>query len=109
MDYALQPGEGHFDVGTFTQKVLELDGERRNDEADEVVYVLEGAGRATVGGAEHELRPGVSLFVPAGTAWTATGGARGVSVLVHDPAPAAAPAVVDVTAVEKGTATAGRQ
>jgi quercetin dioxygenase-like cupin family protein len=109
MDYALQPGEGHFDVGTFTQKVLELDGERRNDEADEVVYVLEGTGRADVDGAEHALRPGVSLFVPAGTPWSATGGARAVSVLVHDPAPAAAPALVDMTAVEKGTATAGRQ
>jgi quercetin dioxygenase-like cupin family protein len=109
VDYALQPGEGHFEVGVFTQKVLELGGERRTDASDEVLYVLDGEGRLTLDGEQHDLRPGVSVFVPAGIPWSATGDARAVSVLVHDPEPASSAAVVDMAAEEKGTATAGRQ
>ena len=52
---------------------------------------------------------GISLFVPAGTSWTASGDARAVSVLVHEPEPSTRHAVVDCDEVEKGTATAGRQ
>jgi quercetin dioxygenase-like cupin family protein len=98
-----------FEVGVFTQRVLELAGPRHDDERDEVLYVLSGTGLARIGGDEHVLRPGVALFVPAGTEWSADGNARAVSVLVHDPDPAEAPSVVDCEAVEKGTATAGRQ
>jgi len=98
-----------FEVGTLTQRLLDLAGARRDDGADEVLYVLSGTGLARMSGDEHELRPGVALFVPAGTDWSADGDARAVSVLVHDPERSGAPAVVDCEAVEKGTATAGRQ
>jgi len=75
-----------------------------------VLYVLTGSGSATIDGRVHELGPGTALFVARGTAWSATGDARAVSVLVHDPAPAAAThAVVDLTAVQPGEATAGRE
>jgi uncharacterized cupin superfamily protein len=113
MQYALQPDEcddgGRFAVGAFTQRVLELRGEGGGRDADELLYVLDGTGRIRLGGAEHDLRPGVAVFAPAGTAWRAEGDARALSVLVHDPAPGGSPEVVDVTAAEKGTATAGRQ
>jgi quercetin dioxygenase-like cupin family protein len=112
MDYALhadeRPDGRLFEVGTFTQRLVELTGRRAAADADEVLYVLSGEGRVRFGDAEHGLRPGTAVFVPAGTAWSADGDARAVSVLVHDPEPAEAPAVVDLTAVEQGTATAGR-
>jgi quercetin dioxygenase-like cupin family protein len=107
-----------FEVGVFTQRLLDLAGPRHDEERDEVLYVLSGTGFARFAGDEHELRPGVALFVPAGTEWSADGDARAVSVLVHDPEPRYQvpgagtwylPAVVDCEAVEKGTATAGRQ
>jgi quercetin dioxygenase-like cupin family protein len=104
-----RPGGRLFEVGVFTQRLLDLAGPRQDDEHDEVLYVLSGTGLARIGGDEHDLRPGVALFVPAGTEWSADGDARAVSVLVRDPEPAAASSVVDCEAVEKGTATAGRQ
>lgn len=113
MRYALhaddRPDGRLFEVGVFTQRLLDLAGTRQDDERDEVLYVLSGAGVARIGDDAHDLRPGVALFVPAGTEWSADGDARAVSVLVHDPEPAAAPSIVDCEAVEKGTATAGRQ
>jgi quercetin dioxygenase-like cupin family protein len=113
MEYALHADERRdgrlFDVGVFTQRVLELAGEHAADDADELLYVLSGTGRLTLAGALHDLRPGLSVFVPAGTPWSAEGDARAVSVLVHDPAPAGLANVVDCAAVERGTATAGRQ
>jgi quercetin dioxygenase-like cupin family protein len=113
MQYALHADERAdgrlFEVGAFTQRLLGLNGEWRNAEADEVLYVLSGTGRATVGDELHALRPGVAVFIPAGSSWSADGDARALSVLVHDPEPAPGPAVVDCAAVEKGTATAGRQ
>jgi mannose-6-phosphate isomerase-like protein (cupin superfamily) len=49
------------------------------------------------------------VFAASGTAWSAKGDARALSVLVHDPQPAAARfAVVDVPAASSGSATAGR-
>ncbi|MGZ4334944.1 MAG: cupin domain-containing protein [Gaiellaceae bacterium] len=113
MDYALhadeRPDGRLYEVGVFTQRLLDLAGDHVDEGADEVLYVLSGSGRARLGGDEHELRPGVALFVPAGTPWSADGDARALSVLVHDPEPSSGPAVVDCEAVEKGTATAGRQ
>src|SRR5581483_3465929 len=113
MEYALQPGERPegrlFEVEHFTQRVLELRGDHHPSDADEVLYVLDGTAAVEVDGTRHELRAGVALFVPAGTAWHAEGDARAVSVLVHDPEPSGAAAVVDCGAVERGTATAGRQ
>jgi len=70
--------------------------------------VLEGTGRISIGGSEHELAPGVAVFASRGTPWSAAGGARAVSVLVHDPEPSSGWAVLDVGSVERGAATAGR-
>jgi len=113
VDYALhvddRPGSRLFEVGVFTQRLVDLTGEREPSQADELLFVLAGDGTATIGGDDHPLRRGIALFVPAGTRWSAAGGAHAISVLVHDPEPSAGPAVVDCAAVEKSTATAGRQ
>jgi len=113
MQYALHADDAAdgrlFEVDEFAQRLVTLDGGRPPADADEVLYVLEGESRVVADGAGHDVRPGVALFVARGTSWTASGGARAVSVLVHDPEPAAAShAVVDVAAVDAGTATAGR-
>ncbi len=92
----------------FTQRVVDLDGAGGQDASDELLYVLEGDGWLEIGGARHELRPGVAVFASRGTRWSA-GGARAVSVLVHDPEPSTGHAVLDLAAAERGTATAGRQ
>jgi len=103
-------GDGpRFATGGFTQHVGPLAGEHRRDDADEVVYVVGGGGRVELGGQRHELRPGTALFVSRGTPWSAEGDARGVSVLVHDPEPASGHAVLDLTATDRGSATAGRE
>jgi quercetin dioxygenase-like cupin family protein len=98
-----------FETEPLTQRLGTLAGEHHEAGADEVVYVLEGSGRMTVADEVHELRPGVAIFVSRGLPWSAEGDARGVSVLVHDPEPSTGHAVVDLHAVETGTATAGRQ
>jgi len=98
-----------FRTKDFTQRVGPLAGEHRDDGADEVVYVLEGNGRVSIGGEAHDLRPGVALFVARGTAWSAEGDARGVSVLVHEPEASSGHAVLDLRSNEHGTATAGRE
>lgn len=113
VEHALQPGERTdgrlFDLEVFTQRVVELSGDGGNAASDELLYVLDGAGRLRLGDDEHELREGVAVFVPAGSTWSAEGTARAVSVLVHDPEPAPGHAVVDLAAVARGTATAGRE
>ena len=113
MDYALQPEQAtdgrRFEVGVLTQRLVSLTGELGGHDADELLFVLTGSGSAELDGAEHPLRPGISLSIPAGTAWTARGDVQAVSVLVHEPEPSQGPAVVDCDEVEKGTATAGRQ
>ena len=84
--------------------------ERLDSGADEVLYVLSGESELHVGGERHLLHEGVAVFLAAGTPWRAVGNARALSVLVHEPpAAAAAYAVRDLTAEEKGTATGGRQ
>jgi quercetin dioxygenase-like cupin family protein len=97
-----------FEVEAFTQRLLHLSGDHGDSGSDEVLYVVEGSGRATIGGEEHDLRPGVALFISSGTRWSASGDARAVSVLVHDPLPAEGHAVVDLAQADEGTATAGR-
>ena len=105
MQYAGAP----FDNEHFTQRVGPLGGAHRST-ADEVLYVLRGTGEATVGDGRIALRPGVALFVAGGTDWAADGDAEGISVLVHDPPPSdRTHEARDLDAVEKGTATAGRQ
>jgi quercetin dioxygenase-like cupin family protein len=113
MRFALQSGERAdgrlFEVEHFTQRLLPLAGDHGDDGRDELLYVLEGSGRVAIGGEEHDLRPGVALFVSRGTRWSASGDARAVSVLVHDPLPSSGHAVVDLGEMERGTATAGRE
>src|SRR3954452_21520535 len=91
MRYAMQSAgreDGRlFEVEHFTQRLLHLSGDHGDDGRDEVLYVLAGSGRVAIGGEEHDLRPGVALFVSRGTRWSASGDARAVSVLVHDPLP----------------------
>jgi mannose-6-phosphate isomerase-like protein (cupin superfamily) len=98
-----------FETEPLTQRVGPLAGEHHEDGADEVVYVLEGTGRVTFGAETSEVAPGVAIFVSRGTRWSAEGDARCVSVLVHEPEPSGGHAVIDLNAVEAGTATAGRE
>lgn len=113
MEYALQPEERtdgcRFEVGVFSQRLVTLSGELGGHDADELVFVLSGSGSTEIDGNDRPLRPGISLFIPAGTHWTASGDAQAISVLVHEPDPSDGHAVVDCDEVEKGTATAGRQ
>jgi mannose-6-phosphate isomerase-like protein (cupin superfamily) len=102
-----------FTVPEFQQRVLSFDGageEHRDDERDEVLYVLEGSGRATVGGESQELGPGTGVFVARGTAWQveSADGLKLLSVLVEEPLPATASHAV-IASGERGTATAGRE
>src|SRR5436305_279268 len=103
MKYAIdEAADGpRFQTGGFTQRVGPLAGEHRDDDADEVVYVLEGTGRVTVGGEAHGVRPGVAVFVSRGTPWSAEGDARGVSVLIHEPDPSTGHAVLDLERIER--------
>jgi mannose-6-phosphate isomerase-like protein (cupin superfamily) len=104
-------GDGRlFDGDLFTQRVVRLAGARAASSADEVLYVLQGSGHAAIGGETHALEAGTAVFVARGTAWDAEGDGRAVSVLVHEPAAASTThAVIDLTAAEKGSATAGRE
>jgi quercetin dioxygenase-like cupin family protein len=111
MKYAMNSAADgpRFEVEQFTQRVGQLAGSHDEAEADEVVYVLEGTGQLSVAGETYELRPGVAIFVSRGLPWSADGDARGVSVLIHEPEASTGHAVLDLDAVETGTATAGRQ
>ena len=102
-----------FTVPEFRQRLLRLDGrgdEHRDDERDEVLYVLEGSGVATVGGDELALEPGTGIFVARGTPWQAgsADGLKLLSVLVEEPLPASASHAV-IASGDRGTATAGRE
>lgn len=113
MQYAMHESDAAdgrlFECAEFAQRLQVLSGRRGDDTCDEVLYVLSGSGTATIDSRAFGLRAGTALFVARGTPWSAKGDARAVSVLVHDPAPAAAThAVVDLEAVEQGEATAGR-
>jgi quercetin dioxygenase-like cupin family protein len=102
-----------FDVPEFRQRLLRFEGdaeERRDDERDEVLYVLEGTALATVGGETHRLEPGTGVFLARGTLWS-IGSAQGLlllSVLVEEPLAATAGYAV-VESRERGPATAGRE
>jgi|SRR5579884_1566790 len=97
----------------FRQRLLALEASdrvRRDDERDEVLYVLDGSGTLAVGGEPHPLEPGTGVFVARGTAWRVEDAheLRVLSVLVNDPLPATASHAV-IAAGERGTATAGRE
>jgi quercetin dioxygenase-like cupin family protein len=102
-----------FTVPEFRQRLLRFDGggeEHRDDEHDEVLYVLEGKAVATVGGETHVLQPGTGVFVARGTPWrvNSTEGLRLLSVLVEEPLAATSSHAV-VAGRERGAATAGRE
>ena len=96
----------------FEQRLLRLgpqDAVRCDDERDEVLYVLDGSGRVTVGGETLDLVPGNAAFVARGTAWRVdeADDLSLLSVLVEDPLPAEVSHAVIGTG-ERGVATAGR-
>jgi quercetin dioxygenase-like cupin family protein len=100
----------------FAQRVLVFapgdSRERRQAGADEVLYVLAGAGFLAVGGERLDLSAGTGVFVAAGTSWSAACAERLelLSVLVREPERAAAPhALVDLAAAGRERATAARQ
>ena len=100
-------------VPEFRQRLLRFDGagdDHREDERDEVLYVLEGSAVATVGGEEQELEPGTGVFVARGTPWRVESaeGLKLLSVLVEQPLPASASHAV-IASGERGPATAGRE
>ncbi len=97
----------------FEQRLLRFESEgeeRRDDERDEVLYVLEGTAVATIGGERHALEPGTGVFVARDTPWR-IGSAEGLqllSVLVEEPLAATGTHAV-VAGRGRGTATAGRE
>jgi mannose-6-phosphate isomerase-like protein (cupin superfamily) len=97
----------------FRQRLLQFEGEgeeRRDDERDEVLYVLGGSGTVTVRGEPQALQPGTGVFIARGTPWrlTTAEGLRLLSVLVEEPLPATSSHAV-IPPGERGTATAGRE
>jgi mannose-6-phosphate isomerase-like protein (cupin superfamily) len=100
----------------FAQRVLsfaEPAGERREEAADEVLYVLDGSGEVVAGDAQRHVRPGGAVFVAAGCPWRVervdTAPLRILSILVRDPLPAARrEAYVDADGASPLAATAGR-
>jgi mannose-6-phosphate isomerase-like protein (cupin superfamily) len=119
MQYLLQAEEADDPVTPliacpeFEQRLLRFEGEgdeRRDDERDEVLYVLEGSGIATVGDETQPLEPGTGAFVARGTPWRVDSaeGLQLLSVLVESPLPASATHAV-LAGGERGSATAGRE
>lgn len=97
----------------FEQRLLRFAGsgsERRDDERDEVLYVISGSGAATVGQQLYDLAPGTAIFVARGTRWRVeeSDGLRLVSVLVREPLGAGAEHAV-LAGGERADATAGRE
>lgn len=97
----------------FEQRLLACDGrgdEQRDDERDEVLYVLGGTGAATVGRELYELSEGTAVFVARGTPWRIEegDGLRLLSVLVNEPLPSGGDGAV-LAPGERAGATAGRQ
>ena len=61
-----------FSVPEFQQRLLRFHGEsedRRDDDRDEVLYVLAGTAVASIGGETQGLEPGTGFFVARGTPW----------------------------------------
>jgi len=102
-----------FTVPEFRQRLLRFDGagdEHRDDDRDEVLYVLEGSAAASIGSEKQELEPGTAVFVARGTPWQieSANGLKLLSVLVEQPLPSSASHAV-IAGGERGTATAGRE
>jgi mannose-6-phosphate isomerase-like protein (cupin superfamily) len=120
VQYCIQVEEGSgapetalFNVPEFRQRILRFDGaaqERRDDERDEVLYVLGGSGVVTVGDETRTVEAGTGMFVARGTPWRvdSAGDLRVLSVLVEEPLPATSAHSVIVSG-DRGPATAGRE
>jgi mannose-6-phosphate isomerase-like protein (cupin superfamily) len=119
--WCIEPGESRLfgaerGCGEFEQRLLRFDGPegtRTNDAEDEVLYVLAGHGRATVGSETSTLSPGSAAYIGRGESWRVDDAEEleMLSVLVSDPLPTdgATHAVLDVDEQETGDATAGRR
>ena len=119
MRWCTQPGEGLFGAeagcAEFEQRLLGFDGPsagKVDEHDDEVLYVLAGSGRATIGGEPARLAPGSAAWVAHGTSWKVdeADDLEVLSVLVRQPLPANGKthAVLAAEDAEDGTATAGR-
>jgi mannose-6-phosphate isomerase-like protein (cupin superfamily) len=119
MQYCIQAGDTDgpitplLSVPEFQQRLLRFDGdgeERRDDDRDEVLYVLEGTASVTIGGETQTLEPGTGVFVARGTPWRVESAESLLllSVLIEQPLPAAASHAV-IAGGERGAATAGRE
>jgi mannose-6-phosphate isomerase-like protein (cupin superfamily) len=104
------------DCSEFEQRILRFSresAERRDDDRDEVLYVLSGSGSATIGGDRADLAPGTAAFLARATTWRVDAADELVllSVLVEEPLPAngTTHAVVDLAAEQTQGATSGRQ
>ena len=68
MRFALHSAESAdgrlFEVEHFTQRLLPLNGDHGDDGRDEVLYVLAGSGRVSIGGETAPLRPGSCVHLP---------------------------------------------
>lgn len=100
----------------FSQRLLRVAAgardERVDEGGDELLYVLAGAGLLSVGGEAAPLASGTAGFVARGRrrAIEAEADLALLSVVVHDPEEATRPfATVDLSGVEAGQATAGRE
>jgi quercetin dioxygenase-like cupin family protein len=99
----------------FSQRLLCFDGDsgkRADDAATEVLYMLSGRGTLVVDDGEHDLASGTAAFVERGETWSVSDAhdLEVLSVLVHDPEPAArACGVIDLAESGRQDATAGRQ
>ena len=102
-----------FSVPEFQQRLLRFHGEsedRRDDDRDEVLYVLAGTAVASIGGETQGLEPGTGFFVARGTPWhvESVDDLLLLSVLVEEPLPATASHAV-IAGGDRGAATAGRE
>jgi mannose-6-phosphate isomerase-like protein (cupin superfamily) len=118
--WCIEPGETPLfgperGCAEFEQRILRLEpgDEHRNEDDDEVLYVLSGSGAVTIGGDRAELSEGMAAYVARGTAWRVdeADGLEALSVLIRDPLPAdgTTHAVVALDEQKAGEATAGRQ
>jgi mannose-6-phosphate isomerase-like protein (cupin superfamily) len=99
----------------FEQRVLRFDGpggRTPGGDADEVLYVLRGTGRATIAGEPIDLSSGTAVYRAAQTPWQVdeADGIELLSVLVRDPLPGdgTTHAVIVRDETPLGEATAGR-
>ena len=119
MQYCLQSEETDgpvtplFTVPEFQQRLLRFAGagdEHRDDDRDEVLYVLEGSAVASIGNEKQALEPGTAVFVARETPWQieSANDLKLLSVLIEEPLPSSASHAV-IAEGERGTATAGRE